>query len=252
MVVNPITGTSLIEYGLQGTGKSCESDALPNDGFERVFSSAIDSVRGEKTQTEKASAADIAEIIKLEMLRNSLSTGQNNSEVTLAGPGRKIGFLLENADEYRNIPPCSGNDQELRVDADLNADGQVVAGLDGIINRASERYKVDAGLIKAVIKAESNFNPFAVSSAGAQGLMQLMPSTAQGLGVTNSFDPEQNVMAGTKFLKQMLNRYNGNINSALAAYNWGPGNFEKKGGILPRETREYLTRVKGYYSRYSA
>ncbi len=251
MVVNPITGTSLIEYGLQETGKSCGSGALSGDGFDRVFSSAVDSVKGEN-KTNKVSAADIAEIIKLEMLRNSLSIGQTDAETPLSGAGRKIGLLLENADEYRKSPPGSENDQEITVNADLNTDGQIIGDLDGIINRASERYNVDAGLIKAVIKAESNFNPFAVSSAGAQGLMQLMPSTAQGLGVTNSFDPEQNVMAGTKFLRQMLNRYNGNISSALAAYNWGPGNFEKKGGILPKETREYLTRVKGYYSRYSA
>lgn len=122
------------------------------------------------------------------------------------------------------------------------------ANLDTLIDKASRRYGVDAGLIRAVIKAESNFNPRAVSHAGAQGLMQLMPATARGLGVTDSFDPEQNVMGGTRFLKDLLDRYNGDVDSALAAYNWGPGNVDRKPDRLPRETRDYLVKVKQYYT----
>lgn len=124
--------------------------------------------------------------------------------------------------------------------------------LDAIIAKASGRYGVDGGLIKAVIKAESGFNPNAVSHAGAQGLMQLMPGTARSLGVSDSFDPEQNVMAGTRFLRDLLKRYNGNLDSALAAYNWGPGNVDRKPDLLPRETRDYLVRVKQLYSSYTA
>ncbi|MDD2899797.1 MAG: lytic transglycosylase domain-containing protein, partial [Desulfuromonadaceae bacterium] len=123
--------------------------------------------------------------------------------------------------------------------------------LDPIISRASRKYGVDVGLIKAVIQAESDFNPHAVSHAGARGLMQLMPSTARSLGVSDAFDPEQNVMGGTRFLKDMLQRYNGNIDSALAAYNWGPGNVDKRADRLPRETRVYLARVKQLYDSYS-
>lgn len=122
--------------------------------------------------------------------------------------------------------------------------------LEQVIDKASRRFGVDRELIRAVIKAESNFNPRAVSHAGAQGLMQLMPATARGLGVTDSFDPEQNVMGGTRFLKSLLDRYNGDLDSALAAYNWGPGNVDRKPDRLPRETREYLVKVRQYYNSY--
>ena len=132
------------------------------------------------------------------------------------------------------------------------SDAAPSVNIEQTIAKAAQRYGVDAGLIKAVIKAESNFNPRAVSHAGAQGLMQLMPATARGLGVSNSFDPDQNVMAGTRFLKGLLDRYNGDLDSALAAYNWGPGNVDRKPDRLPRETREYLVKVKQYYSAFTA
>jgi soluble lytic murein transglycosylase-like protein len=82
--------------------------------------------------------------------------------------------------------------------------------------------------------------------------MQLMPGTARSLGVNDSFDPEQNVMAGTRFLRDLLDRYNGNVDSALAAYNWGPGNMDRRPEHMPRETQNYLVRVKQLYASYSA
>lgn len=119
--------------------------------------------------------------------------------------------------------------------------------LDDIFQKASDTYGVPVNLLKAVAKAESNFNPNSESSCGAQGIMQLMPGTARSLGVTDSFDPEQNIMGGAKYLSQQLDRYDGNTVLALAAYNAGPGNVAKYNGVPPfEETQKYITKVLGY------
>lgn len=117
---------------------------------------------------------------------------------------------------------------------------------------ASQKYNLDPNLVHAVIKQESGFKPCAESHCGAEGLMQLMPGTARELGVTDSFDIEQNVDGGCKYLRQMLDRFGGNVKFALAAYNAGPGAVQKYDGIPPyQETRNYVTSILAHYEKFS-
>lgn len=122
---------------------------------------------------------------------------------------------------------------------------------DEIINQASETYGVDKNIIKSVILAESSAKENAVSTANAKGLMQIIDSTAQYLGINNVFDPKENIMGGAKYLSQLLRKYNGDLKFALAGYNAGPGNVDKYNGIPPfTETQTYVKRVIGYLKNF--
>lgn len=116
---------------------------------------------------------------------------------------------------------------------------------DDIIQEAAAAYDMDPNLIHAVMQAESAFHPFAVSRAGAEGLMQLMPDLSDEMGVGNAFDPRENIMGGVRYLKRLLNYHHGDLELALASYNAGPGNVERYGGVPPfRETRNYVKTIK--------
>ncbi len=130
--------------------------------------------------------------------------------------------------------------KEIKEDRRVDRDG-----IDGIIQKAADIYGVDSELIRGVIQAESNFNPNAISSKGARGLMQLMPATARELGVTDSLNPVENIMGGTRYLKKLLDRYDGSVPLALAAYNWGMGNLDSHRSRMPAETRNYVAKITG-------
>lgn len=145
---------------------------------------------------------------------------------------------------------------------ELTADYGSSSAYDDLISAAGAKYGVDPALIKGVVQSESSFNPNAVSSAGAKGLMQLMDATARGLGVGNSFDPAQNIDGGTRFLSYLLRKYDGNVSTALAAYNAGPGRVDRLGiendqdvalnlHKLPSETQNYIRKVLNASNEWS-
>lgn len=124
---------------------------------------------------------------------------------------------------------------------------------DALIAEAAERYDLNPALIKAVMRTESQFNPLALSPAGARGLMQLMPALANDMGVQNVFDPRDNIMGGAKYLRQLLDATNGSIPLTLASYNAGPGNVARYNGIPPfRETRNYVKKITALLKQEAA
>ena len=190
------------------------------------------------------------------------------SKSTASGESQPTGLVYWSVTEKRYKPVPSAKmgaarsaaaevNQYLRRDAEGSAPNTAFlrsskpfteADVDAAIDQAAARHNVDPNLVRSVIKVESNFNPNAVSRKGAMGLMQLMPSTARSLHVTNPFDPQQNVDAGVRHLKQLLESYEGNVKLSLAAYNAGAGAVARSAGVPHfAETQNYVRRITSLY-----
>jgi soluble lytic murein transglycosylase-like protein len=187
-------------------------------------------------------------------------------------PRRRFRYWSSKENRWKAVPPANTDSmraarsaaaevsQYLGRESNQSANAKIVAAnfsgvvsspldIDAAIEQAAARHNVDPNLVRAVVKVESNFNPNAVSRKGAMGLMQLMPSTARQLNVKNPFDPEQNVDAGVRHLKQLLDSYGGNIKLTLAAYNAGAGAVARSSGVPHyAETQNYVRRITKLYN----
>lgn len=196
-----------------------------------VFSVALAGLLG----IPAPAAAQISMVTNLDGRRLFVNTEPNNmAKLTTAKPPATIYLSGEISFLGKDRPAMS-------IDRD---------GVEKLVREAAERHHVDPALVRAVIQTESNWNPGAMSRKGAVGLMQLIPTTAQRFGASDAFNPKQNVDAGVRYLRVLLERYNGNLDLALAAYNAGEGAVDRANGIPSyRETRNYVRKVQDAYFR---
>ena len=185
-----------------------------------------------------------APVSKVPQEQKAISDVQSFDKVLQSSAKAKFGDLITNSSTRVDAKLYSNKASALSSESKIDAKTKIK----DIIFRAAQKHGVDEKLVNALVNQESGFNPNAKSKVGAMGLMQLMPATAKGLGVTNPMDPEQNVEGGVKYLKSMLDRYNGNIILALAAYNAGPGAVDKYDGVPPyKETQNYVKSILSNY-----
>ncbi len=215
-------------------GRNPFSTPATQKGDQAAFFSLLEEKMGEPMAMEKLALQILKKTVDLVLSETETAESDFFISPALNSPKPQVS----------HIPPSSP--EPLAVEGDLKTSNYLPVDRDfeSIIQDAGHRYKVDPSLIRAVIQAESGGDPLAVSGAGARGLMQLMPETAAELGVTNPFDPTQNIMGGTSYLRRLLDRYRGDVKLALAAYNWGMGNLEKRPEAIPRETKSFIAAVE--------
>lgn len=250
---------SLLEIqAIQSIGTSNNNTTSLLSGSSSVFSDMIDEVL---SNASTGLETDVSNMLgSYNSLASSPLLSQSKNNASAIAPLADNPYLaslmyskgIASANNYLNTSVTQSIDQYRSTDfTGTTAFGNILAGAETYadsIAKASATYNIPEKLLAAVMKQESNFNPAAVSSAGATGLMQLMPSTAKYLGVADSTNPEQNIMGGAKYLRQMLDKFDNNISTALAAYNAGPGNVNKYNGIPPfKETMNYVKKVMNYY-----
>lgn len=225
---------------------------LPKTGHQTRSASLFEDILANKSQTTaQLTPQRLIELVSL----SQLSLAQGWWADADAEPGVLLPELFnETASPLFRQPPEQAVQFYREAQHPLLV--PTVAGretIDSLIDQVAAKHSLAPELVRAVVAAESSYDPRAESPVGAQGLMQLMPATAEELGVADSFDARQNLEGGSRYLKQLLNKYDGDLDHALAAYNWGQGNVDRHGlEQMPAETRTYLARVKAGLDPQSA
>ncbi|MFK5927328.1 MAG: lytic transglycosylase domain-containing protein [Desulfuromusa sp.] len=228
-------------FGISPAQKMAANTA---DSNKQLFDQILDSLDNplETIENTQLKALELAQFSQLQMLQGLFSTEDEQTDDDF--------FLdIQQFDSLQKIPAQQGQIFDkysaMQQPSLLKPEPKGRSDIERMIDQVAKKVSLAPELIHSVVTAESAYNPKAVSPAGAQGLMQLMPETAQELGVKDSFDPEQNLVGGSRYLKQLLDKYDGDLDHALAAYNWGQGNVDRHGlKNMPEETRDYLAKVK--------
>lgn len=245
-----VTSEEMIARLIPGISAGAAQSAQRSRGDQNGFSRLLEEVtqKGSSSQNANINKENISVLLDLAKIRMNQTVISALAGDEDEGTGGGLDFMYRMPDMRSRLPEASKN---RHTDQPQGA-APTHAEMDAIIDKASAAYGVDKALIRSVIRAESGFDVNATSPKGAMGLMQLMPATARELGVSNAYDPEQNVMAGARYLKGLLDRYKGDVRQALAAYNWGMGNLERSTGSLPEETRSYIAGIMKNYEKSGA
>jgi len=203
----------------------------------QMYTGNFESRRSEESGIGSSSNANFAVILAALMDSQNAGSGAGQTVKRVTSPGVRMPEYLKTVSprQFRTPPAGSASVSSNR-------------GLDHILESTAKKFGIDPGLLKAVAKVESDFNPFAVSKSGAMGLMQLMPGTAASLGVENPFNAIENVEGGARYLRSLMDRFGGDARLALAAYNAGPGAVDRHGGVPPyQETTSYLNKINNIF-----
>lgn len=235
MKIEGLGSEQIAAFMLLSQMKSSSNESSPI--FDIVMHSVLSSMTNSNNSTESSNLSDLKK--------------EENNEVILKPLNPSLNSQENGANDKVNV------ESNINVETKIESNNNITSTEQRInvaIENASKKYRIDKGILRAIIKAESNFNPSVTSSAGAQGLMQIMPSNFSFLGISNGYDIEQNINGGAKLLRNYLDRYNGNLEMAIMAYNGGPGTMERRGVKsasdlykMPKETRNYVPKVLKYY-----
>lgn len=241
-----------IRQGYDNKTQKCDSGASFHELLKEKIEINNVNIKGyvENSPLPSEKLKLLAEVIQLQFksmafsqmddIEDDLSYGKSGfSMFDFPGASSLIDSLVSN---IKQVQPGEAKVKGHQPESENNKNPSI----EKVISQASQKYDVAPDLIRSVIRAESDFNPECTSPKGAMGLMQLMPETAKELEVTRPYDILDNIMGGTRYLKMLLDRYDGNRDLALAAYNWGMGNLERNPESLPLETRNYIARINKY------